>query len=497
MARRPRGLIEEELARIESLVGDHPEGMSLRAILEAFPAGSNSPMSESTMLRRLRLLQDQGRIRSEGLTQAAHYFSRSQPAADKTAPTISSKGTLAGSAGAMLKRPATTGAAGDAGDSDTEGDVPLTAEGEEARALIRQPLHMRQPVGYREAFLRDYRPGETWYLTEEMRERLHELGRTPDADLAAGTFAHEIYERLLIDLSWASSHLEGNTYTLLDTENLLELGVPAEGKEKAEAQMILNHKKAIELLVDNAENVGFDRYTIFNLHAALAENLLKDPRDEGRLRTRIVGIGKTAYIPLSIPQKIEEMFDLMLRKAEEIPDAFEKALFIMVHLPYLQPFIDVNKRTSRLAANIPLIKANLRPLSFIGLPRSAYIDATLAVYEFNRVEILRDGFMLAYERSSARYGVIRESVGEPDPIRLGYRSQLSELVRDFVLREEPPELTSVQEWARTHGIPQTDHNSFAEIALTLLQALHEGSISRYGLRLSEFKAWRGRIEAKT
>jgi hypothetical protein len=297
---------------------------------------------------------------------------------------------------------------------------------------------MRQPVGYREAFLRDYRPGETWYLTEEMRERLHELGRTPDADLAAGTFAHEIYERLLIDLSWASSHLEGNTYTLLDTENLLELGVPAEGKEKAEAQMILNHKK-----------------------------------------------------------KIEEMFDLMLRKAEEIPDAFEKALFIMVHLPYLQPFIDVNKRTSRLAANIPLIKANLRPLSFIGLPRSAYIDATLAVYEFNRVEILRDGFMLAYERSSARYGVIRESVGEPDPIRLGYRSQLSELVRDFVLREEPPELTSVQEWARTHGIPQTDHNSFAEIALTLLQALHEGSILRYGLRLSEFKAWRGRIEAKT
>lgn len=481
MARRPRGLIEEELARIESLVGDHPEGMSLRAIIEAFQAGSNSAMSESTMLRRLRLLQDQGRIRSEGLTQAARYLPRS---ADKTTPTILSKGT--GAAGAAT-----------AGDSEPEGDVLLTAEGKEARALIRQPLHMRQPVGYREAFLRDYRPGETWYLTEEMRERLHKLGRTPDANMAAGTFAHQIYERLLIDLSWASSHLEGNTYTLLDTENLLELGVPAEGKEKAEAQMILNHKKAIELLVDDAENVGFDRYTIFNLQAALAENLLKDSRDEGRLRTRIVGIGKTAYIPLSIPQKIEEMFDLMLKKAEEIPDAFEKALFIMVHLPYLQPFIDVNKRTSRLAANIPLIKANLRPLSFIGLPRSAYIDGTLAVYEFNRVEVLRDLFMLAYERSSARYGVIRESVGEPDPIRLRYRSQLSELIRDFVLQQKPPELTAVQEWARTRGIPQADQNRFAEIALTLLRALHEGSISRYGLRLSEFKAWQARIEANS
>lgn len=144
------------------------------------------------------------------------------------------------------------------------------------------------------------------YLPPAMRRHLYELGRSPDGDRPAGTFARQILDRLLIDLSWASSRLEGNTYTRLDTQNLIAFGQLAEGKDQREAQMILNHKGAIEMLVEDAEMVGFNRYTIQNLHALLADDLLPDPDAAGRLRSILVGITGTTYQPTGIPQLIEE-----------------------------------------------------------------------------------------------------------------------------------------------------------------------------------------------
>src|SRR5208283_1973516 len=87
------------------------------------------------------------------------------------------------------------------------------------------------------------------------------------------------------------------------------------------------------------------------------------------------------FIPIAIPQVIEECFSLILEKANAISDPFEQAFFLMVQLPYLQPFEDVNKRVSRLAANIPLIRADLCPLSFVDVPERAYMAGTLGVYE--------------------------------------------------------------------------------------------------------------------
>jgi len=101
---------------------------------------------------------------------------------------------------------------------------------------------------------------------------------------------------LLIDLSWSSSRLEGNTYSLLDTRELIERGTAAPGKDAKETQMILNHKAAIELLVESAEDIGVNRYTVTNLHALLADNLLEDPRNAGRLRQTPVAIGASTYI---------------------------------------------------------------------------------------------------------------------------------------------------------------------------------------------------------
>ena len=125
--------------------------------------------------------------------------------------------------------------------------------------------------------------------------------------------------------------------------------------------MILNHKAAIELLVDEAESISFDSYTFLSLHGLLSENLMPDPDASGRLRRRPVHIGGSVYMPLAVPQLIKECFQEILHKSAEINDTFEQTFFVMVHLPYLQPFEDVNKRVSRLGANISFIKHNALP----------------------------------------------------------------------------------------------------------------------------------------
>jgi hypothetical protein len=196
--------------------------------------------------------------------------------------------------------------------------------------------------------------------------------------------------------------------------------------------VILNHKAAIELLVEQAEEIGFNRYTLLNLHALLSDNLLSDPQAGGRLRTIPVAIEGTVYQPLAIPQVIDKCFQQILDTATALADPSEQAFFAMVHLPYLQPFEDVNKRVSRLAANIPLIRQNLCPLSFVDVPERAYIDGILGVYELNRSELLRDVFVWAYERFCARYSAVRQSLGEPDPFRLRYRQKIAEIVAEVV-----------------------------------------------------------------
>ena len=238
----------------------------------------------------------------------------------------------------------------------------------------------RRPTGYDPDFLASYRPNATFYLNAKVRAHLRQVGTSTRIEQPAGTIARQILSRLLIDLSWNSSRLEGNTYSLLDTKRLIAFGQEAKGKNSLEAQMILNHKSAIEFLVGSVEDIGFNRYTIFNLHALLADNLLEDPTAVGRLRRIAVGIESSVFHPLEVRQLIEEHFDRMLGLAAAIEDPFEQSFFIMVQLPYLQPFDDVNKRVSRVAANIPLIKRNLSPLTFVEVPRSTYTEAILGIY---------------------------------------------------------------------------------------------------------------------
>jgi hypothetical protein len=222
----------------------------------------------------------------------------------------------------------------------------------------------------------------------------------------------------------------------------------------------------------------------------LSDNLRADPQASGRLRERPVGIAGTVYHPLEIAQLIEECLRQILDAATAIDDPFEQAFFVMVQLPYFQPFEDVNKRVSRLAANIPLIRMNLCPLSFVDVPERAYVDGILGVYELNRIELLRDVFLWAYERSSARYSAVRRSLGEPDPFRMRYRGEIATAVAEVVRSRLDKQAAVVYVRQTSAAVPESDRARFTEIVETELMSLHEGNIARYRIQPSEFREWR-------
>jgi hypothetical protein len=257
--------------------------------------------------------------------------------------------------------------------------------------------------------------------------------------------------------------------------------------------MILNHQAAIEYMVEEAGENTLRPATILAIHALLSDNLLADPAQEGKLRERPVEISGSSYIPTAIPQLIRDAFYHVVKTMNEISDPFEQSLFAMVQLAYLQPFVDVNKRTSRLVANLPLITANLCPLSFVGADEEHYLLGTLAVYENRRTELLKDFFMAAYARSAAQYRVVRSSVVTPHPVRLRYRDQLRELVHAVVSAGESPGTENIRARTARLAVALEDHARFEELALELLLNLNEGSAARYRLRPSQFSEWQTRV----
>lgn len=457
----PRVTPQQDLDMLIELISDAPDGMGIDAIEQKLGVDG---YQRRTLQRRLALLVAQHRIEMRGERRATRYRRVSEPTGQPDAPSQP-----------LLPAPA-------------EDYVPVSAQGADIRAYVSQPRHLRSPVGYRQAFLEQYHPNHTAYLPAGLREQLHALGRSPADQTPAGTFAKDILNRLLIDLSWASSHLEGNTYSRLDTERLIENGQAAEGKNALETQMILNHKQAIEYLVLTPENAQVQTDTVIALHAFLSDGLMADPAAVGRIRRRAVEIGGSVYLPMALPQRLEELFGIVVQMAAEITDPFEQAFFLMVHLPYLQPFEDVNKCVSRLAANIPFIRHNLCPLSFIDVAQPAYVDAMLGVYELNRVELLRDVFVWAYERSCQQYVAVKQNLVPPDMFRLRHRQALAEVIAAIVRQGETATAQSVQSKIPP-AVPLAEHHHFVQLVLAEFSGLHVGNAVRFGIRPLEFSAW--------
>lgn len=473
--RKSRRAVHKERSHILAILKDENRPMARQDVRDAYRHRVGAPIAYNTVKARLEELHADGLAeRSPEGQRPVTYRAVSTPAGHAVGRGPSEKGSASGNGGELAAR-------------DVE--IPLSPESLRLRALLERPRGERTPVGYDVDFLDGYVPGATWYLGQTERERLHELGRTTYMGQPAGTYARDIMQRLVIDLSWGSSRLEGLRYSRIDTAELLDAGRSPAGASDRDRQLILNHKAAIEFLVEEAESISFNRHTILNLHALLAENLLERREQEGALRTRPVTIGNSVYTPTAIPQLIEERFDAILVKAEAISDPIEQSFFAMVHLPYLQPFIDVNKRTSRLAANIPLIRANLCPLSFVDVPEASYTEAVLGVYEQKDVSLLRDVYAWAYERSCAQFKVLREAMGEPDPIRLNYRAHLRTIVADVVRGLDWPSLDALMRYAEQLRVPERDRGAVVSEAMKDLWALRPEFLARYALRQREYDAW--------
>ncbi|MDR0700973.1 MAG: Fic family protein [Azoarcus sp.] len=448
-----------ELEAIAAVVAEHPEGVGISGLHEALGG-----INRRTLQRRLAHLVKSGRIIGEGQSVARVYKPRIRVSpAPESARHMAEPG------------------------AGYEAYVPVSSAGADIRARIRQPLAQRCPAGYDREFLERYEPGISQYLPDPIRLQLHEIGYTSAAGQAAGTYAKSIIGRLSLDLPWASSRLEGNTYTRHEAKNLIESGKLVTGKDVLEAQMILNHKAAIEILLENADETGFDIFTFRNLHAVLSQNLLPDDGVSGHLRRQPLKILGTAFHPSAMPQFIEENFTLLLEKAGAITDPFEQAFFLMVHIPYLQPFVNVNKRVSRLGANISLIKHNLCPMSFLDVPGIAYTEGTLGVYEFKRIELLRDVFVWAYERSCQNYLPAATTPPAPDPLKIRYQQELVTAVQMLVRGKLAATESNIRRAAS--AIPEQDREAFMRLLAEAMKYLDEGRIARYRLNRSEYAEW--------
>lgn len=447
--------IEQQNKEIITLLGKHPEGLSRGQIAEKLSFISHV----KTLQRRLSALADDDRIARKGERKATRYH-----------PLKTSIETVKG----------------DLKDSLTNIFSPKS---QKKLKFLDMPLHTREKVSYKRDFLDSYVPNQSQYVSKKIREALFQEGKRFDEQLAAGTYARQISQRLLIDLSYNSSRLEGNTYSRLDTQKLVEEGITAEGKVHEETVMIMNHKEAILFLVESAQDIAPNSLTTRNLHHLLSQDLLANPNACGNTRTLEVNIGQSTYKPLDNPHLLKELFELTFQKAKKIKDPFEQSFFLLVHLSYLQAFEDVNKRTSRLSCNIPFIKNNLCPLSFTDVARDDYTAALLAIYEKNDVEPMLELFAWAYSRSCQQYGVVKKSLGEIDAFRIQYRQQrkaiMGQIVRHGLHESAAEEL--IESYCKEQGIEGID--KFTAMTLTDLSTLHAGAIIGLGITEAQLETW--------
>ena len=371
----------------------------------------------------------------------------------------------------------------------TEADHSIFAKQSQSSIdYVHQPIYLRAPKTYNKTWFDSYVPNQTYYLNETLRKTMHLQGRQDRELDPAVTFLKKIYHRLLIDLSYNSSRLEGNTYSLLDTEKLVLEGIVPEGKLNEEKIMILNHKEAIRYLVENNTKLQIKEKDIFTLHYLLSDSLIL-PEYAGKVRISSVRISASTYVTLEGKQQLEEQLLLICNKVAQINDPFEQSFFLLVHLAYLQAFIDVNKRTARLCANIPLIKANLVPLSFNDINKEDYIAAMIAIYELNDVKPLADLYYFSYLRTCQEYLMTVEAVNF-DEIRARYRQQRRELIRYIIVNRIVGKILedTIEEQTKQY-VKAADQAHFIKNVKEDLQEINAVRIVGLGVTEKELNAW--------
>lgn len=269
---------------------------------------------------------------------------------------------------------------------------------------LSRPPQQRPAVAYNPKLLESYQPNQTFLLSAEQRAELLWVGNIAGIGKPEpGKNYTRLVSTLLIDLAHASSNLENVPISWLDTKTLLEFGERPDGLDETQLRIVLNHKAAINHLTAYAGEMGISRRDLFDLHALIADGLIAETRAIGTLRSRVVRFSDSRYLPPDNPHLLNEAFATFCSKASAIADPYEQAFFCMTFIPYLQPFQDGNKRTSRLAMNIPLLKHLLAPFSFTDLRKRDYMFGLLAFYERGQHAFLAEAFVEAYRKTAPRY----------------------------------------------------------------------------------------------
>lgn len=463
-----RNTTVQELEAILKCLDDLGQPVSVGILESSIGEG----VHKKTIQRRLKTLVENGKVIAEGEKKARTYRLASYGTIDGTESSVSDNQVELDKQREDAKHPI------------------FSEESLAKLTYLDTPPYGRTKSAYQLTLIDNYIPNETIYVPLFVRAKLHKVGKRFDKSLAAGTYAKQIGQRLLIDLSYNSSRLEGNTYSKLDTQKLIEQGLSAEGKIHEETVMIMNHKEAIEFLIENAEDIPLSPFTIRNIHYLLSQDLLANPKACGREREIEVIIGKSAYTPLSNPHQIKEFLALLLLKADQISDPFEQSFFLLMHLSYLQAFEDVNKRTARLSCNIPFIKQNLCPLSFIDVPQEDYFKALLYFYETNELSPALELFEWAYRKSCEQYDVVKESLGNVDAYRIQNRvarkEAMGQIIRNKVSYKRVNEF--LIDYCRENNIDLPD--KFIAMTTTDLEQLHEGAIIGLGITEAMFNEWK-------
>ena len=219
-------------------------------------------------------------------------------------------------------------------------------------------------------------------------------------DTLSATGIKKEMERLAIDLSWKSSQIEGNTYSLLETELLLKEKHTAAGKTKEEAIMLLNHKEAIDFIVAHPDFIEpLSTTTIENIHSILMKELGVDRN----IRTYRVGISGTNYKPIDNEYQLKEAVEEMCMAINTTANVFTKALLALALISYIQPFADGNKRTARIISNALLIQHLHCPISFRTANPADYKKAMLLFYEQNNISAIKSIFISQFEFAVGNY----------------------------------------------------------------------------------------------
>ncbi|WP_423598415.1 Fic family protein [Roseateles sp. MS654] len=341
-------------------------------------------------------------------------------------------------------------------------------------------------VPYSRDLVDSYIPNESSLLPPALARQLRAAAFWQEP-LPFATQGTRVMQEFLIDLSWSSSRLEGNSYSRQATVALFECPItsmPDPASLSTDALMLFNHRNAIELLVRHARPWGLTRRLVEELHGALMWRLLGDPGSVGRLRNHPVEITCSTYKPCPIPAVLHEMLDHIVAKASVTRNPVEAAFFLWVHLAYLQGFADGNRRTSRLSANVPLLLGNCAPLTFIDVDRSDYAAAMVAVYERRDFSIAVDLFEWLYRRSMRRYLSLIETGPAPDPRAIRYYHPLAAAMRAIVIDRKSAAAAVAEQ-----RLPAAEVAGFTEFLHEEIAALHESNGAVFRLSHELIVSW--------